>query len=42
MGENGWFSESDFEACFKEFDRDGSGTITKEEMNIFVRNVAGI
>ena len=32
MSDNGEFSETDFEACFKEFDKDGSGTIEKEEM----------
>ena len=26
MGENGEFSSADFEACFKEFDKDGNGT----------------
>jgi Ca2+-binding EF-hand superfamily protein len=24
---NGEFSEADFEVCFKEFDKDGNGTI---------------
>jgi len=27
MNDSGEFSEDDFEACFKEFDKDGSGTI---------------
>ena len=36
------FSEADFEACFKEFDKDGSGTISKEEMKIFIKKVAGL
>ena len=31
-GENNKYSESNFEKCFKEFDMDGSGTISKDEM----------
>ena len=27
MNDSGEFSEADFDACFKEFDKDGSGTI---------------
>ena len=42
MGENGEFSEADFEACFKEFDKDGNGTISKDEMKIFIKKVAGL
>ncbi len=36
------FSDEDFEACFKEFDKDGSGTIEKDEMAIFIKKVAGL
>jgi Ca2+-binding EF-hand superfamily protein len=42
MGENGDFSEGDFEACFKEFDKDGSGTISRDEMKVFIKKVAGL
>ena len=35
-------SAADFEACFREFDKDGSGTIEKEEMAIFIKKVAGL
>ena len=42
MGEQGDFSETDFEACFKEFDKDGNGTISKDEMKIFIKKVAGL
>jgi Ca2+-binding EF-hand superfamily protein len=42
MGESGEFSEQDFEACFKEFDKDGNGTISKDEMKIFIKKVAGL
>jgi len=40
--DSGEFSEDDFEACFKEFDKDGSGTIEKDEMAIFIKKVAGL
>jgi Ca2+-binding EF-hand superfamily protein len=42
MGESGEFSEQDFEACFKEFDMDGNGTISKDELNIFIKKFAGL
>ena len=42
MGENGEFSEADFEACFKEFDKDGNGTISRDEMKVFIKKVAGL
>lgn len=42
MGEDGEFSEADFEACFREFDKDGNGAISREEMKIFIKKVAGI
>ena len=42
MDDSGEFSEEDFEACFKEFDKDGSGTIEKHEMAIFIKKVAGL
>lgn len=36
------FTEEDFELTFKEFDKDGSGTIEKTEMAIFIKKVAGL
>ena len=41
-GDSGAFSEEDFDACFKEFDKDDSGTIEKDEMAIFIKKVAGL
>ena len=40
--DGGEFSEEDFDACFKEFDKDNSGTIEKDEMAIFIKKVAGL
>jgi len=42
MRDNEAFTEADFEACFKEFDLDGSGTIEKKEMVIFIKKVSGL
>ncbi len=42
MGENGEFSEQDFEACFREFDKNGNGSICKDEMKVFILKVAGL
>jgi len=42
MGESGNFSEKDYNECFKEFDRDGNGTISRQEMRIFIKRVAGL
>lgn len=36
------FTEADFEACFKEFDKDGSGSIDKDEMVLFIKKSAGL
>ena len=35
-------SEADFEECFKEFDKNGNGTIEKDEMIIFLKKVGGV
>ena len=35
-------SDEDFDATFKEFDKDGSGTIEKAEMAAFIKKVSGI
>jgi Ca2+-binding EF-hand superfamily protein len=42
MKDDELFTEADFEACFKEFDLDGSGTIEKEEMVSFIKKVSGL
>lgn len=42
MGENGEFSDAEFESCYKDFDRDGNGLISKDEMNIFIKKVTGL
>ena len=42
MSEDFQFSQEDFERCFKEFDTDGSGTIEKAEMLVFIKLVAGL
>ena len=42
MGESGEFSEADFNEWFKEFDKDNSWTITKDEMKIFIKKIAGL
>jgi Ca2+-binding EF-hand superfamily protein len=39
---NGAFSDHDFENCFKETDTDGNGVISKSEMRLFIKNVAGL
>ena len=36
------FNEEDFNKCFEEFDKDGSGTIEKDEMALFIKKVAGL
>ena len=35
------FNDRDFDQCFAEFDVDGSGTIEKDEMADFIKQVAG-
>ena len=42
INDNNEFSDEDFNACFAEFDKDGSGTIEKDEMAIFIKKVAGL
>ena len=37
LSEEGEFSEAEFEAIFKEIDKDGSGTIEKDELAIFMQ-----
>ena len=42
MDSNDDFSDEDFAACFAEFDKDGNGTIDKQEMAVFIKKVAGL
>ena len=42
MSDDCQFNEDDFEKCFCEFDVDGSGTIEKDEMVLFIKKVAGL
>ncbi len=41
MGEKE-ITDEDFEAVFLEFDKDGSGSISKGEMTAFIKQIAGI
>ena len=42
MSDGDGFNDGDFEECFSEFDKDGSGTIEKEEMVEFIKKVANL
>lgn len=42
MGEKPDYSEEDFNECFKYFATGGPGVITKLEMRIFVKKIAGL
>ena len=42
VGDNGAFSEEEFEKCFKKFDKDGNGQISRDEMKAFIKDVAGL
>ena len=35
-------SDEDFATVFGEFDKDGNGTISREEMGAFIKKVAGL
>ena len=39
---NQGLDDQTFEITFKEFDEDGSGTIEKDEMALFIRKIAGL
>ncbi len=41
-GEGDAWDEKEFEACYKEFDYDGNGTISKEELMQFVKRFAAL
>ena len=42
MGEKPDYSMEDFNECFKFFQNGGPGVITKLEMRIFVKKIAGL
>ena len=42
MGESPDYSETDFMQCFQQFSKGGRGYITKPEMLIFIKKVAGL
>ena len=42
MSDGAVFSDTDFDACFREFDKDGLGTIGKTEMVAFIKQVSGL
>ena len=42
MGEKPDYSDEDFNECFKFFQTGGPGVITKLEMRIFVKKIAGL
>ena len=42
MGETPAYAEKDFYEVFKQFAEGGEGVITKTEMSIFIKKVAGL
>ena len=42
MGESTFYSQKDFLECFRQFAPTGVGFITKPEMTIFIKKVAGL
>merc|ERR1739844_840068 len=42
MADGAGFNDDDFDQCFREFDKDGSGTIERGEMVQFIKQVAGL
>ena len=42
MSDGAGFNDEDFDQCFREFDKDNSGTIEKGEMVQFIKQVAGL
>ena len=41
-GEGDAWDEAEFEACYKEFDYDGNGTISKDELMQFIKRFAAL
>ena len=42
LGEEPKLPEEEFNALFKDFDEDSNGTISKEEMALFIKQVRGL
>ena len=41
-GEGDAWDDKEFDTCFKEFDYDGSGTVTKAELSNFIKRFAAL
>lgn len=41
-GEGDAWDEKEFETCYKEFDYDGNGTISKSELSQFIKRFAAL
>lgn len=41
-GEGDAWDDKEFDTCFKEFDYDGSGTVTKPELSNFIKRFAAL
>lgn len=41
LGEESKISEEEFNELFKDFDEDGNGTVSKDEMALFIKQVKG-
>jgi Ca2+-binding EF-hand superfamily protein len=42
LGEDGRLNEEEFNALFKDFDEDANGTVSKEEMALFIKQARGL
>jgi Ca2+-binding EF-hand superfamily protein len=42
LGEDPKISEEEFNALFKDFDEDSNGTVSKDEMALFIKQVRGL
>jgi len=41
LGEEPKMSEEEFNALFKDFDEDSNGTVSKDEMALFIKKIRG-
>jgi Ca2+-binding EF-hand superfamily protein len=42
LGEEAKLPEDEFNALFKDFDEDSNGTVSKDEMSLFIKQVRGL
>ena len=42
MSDDVTISDDQFDECFKKFDEDKSGTVEKDEMAVFIKQVSGL